>query len=75
MNSPHLIGRILLITGVILILAGAIFILLNRLSLFGTLPGDLFITKKNVTIILPLATSLFISIVVTIILNLVLRAR
>lgn len=73
MNSLNPIGRILLITGAFLILAGGIFILANCLSLFGRLPGDLFISKRNVTIILPLTTALLASIIATVTLNLMLN--
>jgi hypothetical protein len=39
----------------------------------GRLPGDIRIGNENTTCFIPLATSLFLSIVLTILLNLIIR--
>ena len=68
----HDIGRLLIGGGIILAVVGVIFVLAGRAGL-GRLPGDLSFGNDEVRIYLPLATSLLISIVATIVLNLFLR--
>jgi hypothetical protein len=69
------IGKWLLITGGIMVLAGVILLLLERSSLPARLPGDLVIRKKNFTFYFPLATSIVISLLITIIFYLINRFR
>lgn len=68
----HDIGRLLIGGGIILAVVGVIFVLAGRAGL-GRLPGDLSFGNDEIRIYLPLATSLLISIVATIVLNLFLR--
>jgi hypothetical protein len=65
------IGRLLLVFGVLLVVIGGALMLFGRLHL----PGDLAIRTGGAVIYLPLATSLILSIVATIVLNLVFRQR
>ena len=64
-------GRLLLVFGVILVVVGGALMLFGRFHL----PGDLTLRSGNTTIYIPLATSIVLSIVATIILNLVFRQR
>jgi hypothetical protein len=65
------LGRIFLIIGVIFLIIGAIFYLAPRFNIpLGKLPGDLVIQGKNLTCIIPLATSIVLSILLSIILTL-----
>lgn len=67
-------ARIFLIIGVICLLVGGLLYLGGRLNLpLGKLPGDFQIQGKSYTCIFPLATSLLLSIVLTIILALISR--
>lgn len=59
------IGKFLIITGIIIVVIGALFFISGRISWFGRLPGDFFIQKRNFTFYFPLATSIFISIILT----------
>lgn len=59
------IGKFLIITGIIIVVIGALFLLSGRISWLGRLPGDFFIRKRNFTFYFPLATSIFISIILT----------
>ena len=65
------VGRLLLVFGVLLVVIG------GALTLFGRfhLPGDLTFKTGSTTIYIPIATSIVLSIVATIILNLVFRQR
>lgn len=60
-------GKILLILGVFITLIGLLMIY-QPFSLFR-LPGDVFIRKENVTIIIPIATSLVLSLLITLLAN------
>jgi hypothetical protein len=68
------IARILIITGVMLVLVGGLVYLAARAGLpLGRLPGDIRIGNGNFTCFVPLATTLLLSIVLTILLNLIIR--
>jgi hypothetical protein len=60
-------GRILMVSGIVIALIGALFFFSGRFSWFGRLPGDILVQKKNLTFYFPLATSLLISLLLTII--------
>ncbi len=69
------IGRFLILGGVILILIGGGVVLAAKLGLpLGRLPGDIRIGGENGTFYFPLATSILISLVLTIILNIIIRS-
>ncbi len=60
------LGRILILTGIVLIVFGLLFIFSHKLP-FGKLPGDIVIKKGNFTFYFPLGLSIIISIILTII--------
>lgn len=64
-------GRLVLVFGVLLVVIGGALMLFGRLHL----PGDLTFKSGSTTIYLPLATCVILSIVATIVLNLVFRQR
>jgi hypothetical protein len=59
------IGKMLVMLGLIIAAIGGLIIIGGRISWFGRLPGDILIQKKNFTFYFPLATSIFISILLT----------
>jgi hypothetical protein len=59
------IGKMLLLIGIIVAAIGGLVIIAGRISWIGRLPGDILIQKKNFTFYFPLATSILISIVLT----------
>ena len=66
-------GRILILLGIFLTLIGGIVILLARTGIpYGNLPGDLHFEGKNGSLFLPLGTSLIISVILTVLANLLL---
>lgn len=69
--SPEL-GRVLLVVGLVIVGVGLLAVLGIRLP-FGNLPGDIRIGGERGGIFIPIATSIIISIVLTILLNLFLR--
>ena len=65
-------GRLLVVLGVALVVIGAIVLLLGRTGLpLGRLPGDVVYRGKNTTFYFPLASSVLISVVVSIVLFLI----
>lgn len=58
--------------GIVLIVAGIIFTLGSRLGI-GRLPGDIFIKKGNMTFYFPIVTSIVISIILTLLFNILRR--
>jgi hypothetical protein len=60
------VSRTLIIFGLVLVAAGLLWPVLSKLGL-GRLPGDIVIERENVTFYLPLATSLLISVVLSLI--------
>jgi hypothetical protein len=68
------IGRILIFIGLGLALAGVIILITVRyFPWLGNLPGDFRYESENVKIYFPLATMILISIVGTLLLNILLR--
>lgn len=73
-NPMYSFGKILLSFGVLLILGGGLLMLLSRFNLpLGRLPGDIRIERENFTCLFPLASSILISVLLTLLLNLALR--
>lgn len=66
-------GRILLLSGACLLFLGLLLIFWQRLPFLGRLPGDMFLQKGGFQFFFPLITCIIISIVLTIIMNLVFR--
>ncbi|TMF72295.1 MAG: DUF2905 domain-containing protein [Chloroflexi bacterium] len=65
------VGKLLLVFGVLLVVIGGALMLFGRFHL----PGDFTFRSGSVTVYIPLATSIILSIVATIVLNLVFRQR
>ena len=67
------LGRWLIGLGVILLLAGVVFLAVGRLPWLGRLPGDIVIKRDGLTVFIPLGTMLLVSLVLTILANLIAR--
>lgn len=64
------LGRVLVVAGVIAVLAGFVLMLAPRIPWLGRLPGDIVVQRGPLTLYAPLMTSLVLSVVVTLLLNL-----
>ena len=60
-------ARVLMIAGVALFVAGALFMLFGKLGL-GRLPGDFVVRRGNFTFYFPLLTSIVVSIALSLLL-------
>jgi len=67
------LGRILIFLGLILIFFGLIFSFADKIPYLGKLPGDILVKRENFTFYFPLATSILISFLLSIIFYLILR--
>ena len=66
------LGKILLIAGGVIVVIGLLMIFGQHIPFFGKLPGDIFIKKDNFSFYFPIVTFLIISIILTVIINLIL---
>ena len=66
------LGKILLIVGGIIVVLGLIFIFSPHIPFLGKLPGDIMIKKNGASFYFPIVTMLIISILITIIVNVIL---
>lgn len=70
------IGKMLVVLGVVIAAAGLVFMLLGRTNLpLGRLPGDILYRGKHTTFYFPLATSIVLSVVLSLVLYLIGRFR
>jgi hypothetical protein len=68
------LGRLLLLMAALLAATGLLLVLGEKLGL-GRLPGDLVWRRKGTTVYFPLVTSIVVSLVLTVIVNLLLRRK
>ena len=70
-------GRLLMFLGGVVFLVGAGIFLAGRLHfrIGPLLPGDIYVTRGNVTFFFPVVTSILLSILLTLLLNLLLLRR
>ena len=66
------LGKLLIGGAIVLLVIGALFLMLGRLGI-DRLPGDLVLRRGNATFYFPVGLMILISIVGTIVLNLVFR--
>jgi hypothetical protein len=70
------IGKMLVVLGVVIAAAGLVVMLLGRTNLpLGRLPGDILYRGKHTTFYFPLATSIVLSVVLSLVLYLIGRFR
>jgi hypothetical protein len=58
-------GKFLIITGIILIVAGVVIHFFGRIPSIGKLPGDIKVEGKSYTLYIPIMTSILISILLS----------
>lgn len=71
MNPLDTLGRLMLLLGGLLAGLGLLLLLLSRVPLIGRLPGDFDLKWGNTTCYFPLMTGIVLSILATVILNLI----
>jgi len=69
-SGPSEIGRTLILAGLVLIGVGIVLTFAGRVPGLGRLPGDILIRRPRFTLYFPLATSLVVSLVLTLLFSL-----
>ena len=69
------VGRILIAVGLLTVVVGVVLALAPRIPFLGNLPGDIRIDGDNVKVFIPLGTMLLVSLVLTILVNVIGRFR
>jgi hypothetical protein len=76
-DSFQYLGKFLIFLGVIIASVGVILLLFRHTGIpfFGKLPGDFVIQRKNFVFYFPLATSIILSIVLSLILYFIVERK
>lgn len=64
-------GRVIIITGIVLIIAGSLFWFFGKLPFLGKLPGDILIKRENFSFYAPITTGIILSILLSIIFTII----
>ena len=67
------IGKILLIIGGVVVILGLILIFSQHIPFLGKLPGDILVKKDGFSFYFPIVTFLILSVLITIIVNVILH--
>ncbi|MCO6487843.1 MAG: DUF2905 domain-containing protein [Phaeodactylibacter sp.] len=74
MDSTPSLAKLLILGGGLLLAAGlAVYFLGDKLSWLGRLPGDIRFERENFRFYFPIATMILLSLLLTIVINLVRR--
>ncbi|HWI55513.1 MAG TPA: DUF2905 domain-containing protein [Desulfobacteria bacterium] len=69
MGDFNSFGKLIILSGILLLALGIVITFGGKMLPFGRLPGDIFIRKGNFSFYFPIVTSIVLSIILTIILN------
>jgi hypothetical protein len=67
------VSRLLIVGGLIIVAVGLLLLLGSRVPFVGRLPGDFFWQREGISVYVPLATSLLVSVALSVLLTLVFR--
>lgn len=65
------IGKLLILTGLFLVLFGVFFVFRDKIPFLGKLGGDIVVEKKQFTFYFPLVTCIVISAGLTLLINVI----
>ena len=68
-----LMGKFLVIMGIIIVAIGFVFIWGPKIPFLGKLPGDIYIHRGNFSFYFPLTTCILISVILTLIFTFLIR--
>jgi hypothetical protein len=61
------LGRTLIIVGLAIVVLGVVVSLAGKIPWLGRLPGDIYMKRENFTFYFPLATSIILSLILSLI--------
>jgi hypothetical protein len=73
MGGLEPLGRSLIVLGIIIVIVGAVLVVGPRIPFLGRLPGDIRIEREGMTIYIPIATMIIVSVVASIVLAILAR--
>ncbi len=73
MPALETFGKMMMLAGAAILVLGAVVLVLGRFTGIGRLPGDILFQRDHVTVYFPVVTMIIVSLVLTIIVNVVLR--
>jgi hypothetical protein len=65
------LGRVLIVAGVVIAIVGVVLLFVGRVPWLGRLPGDIHVERGNWSFHFPLATSLLLSVLLTVVFYLI----
>jgi Protein of unknown function (DUF2905) len=68
-------GRVVVLVGAVILFFGVLLVVADRVPLIGRLPGDITLRGDGWTLYAPLATSIVLSILLTVVLSFVAWVR
>ena len=68
-------GRVLVLVGAVILFLGLLLVVADRVPLIGRLPGDIALRGDGWTLYAPLATSIVLSVLLTLVLSVVAWVR
>lgn len=63
------LGKLLIVFGVVLALAGGLLVLAGKVPFLGKLPGDIVVRRDNWSVYFPLTTCIVLSLLLTLLLS------
>jgi hypothetical protein len=69
------LGKGLIVLGAVVMAAGLLLLFSDKVPFLGRLPGDIVVKRKNFTFFFPLATSILLSLLISVILYLIGKFR
>lgn len=72
-NDMSELGRTLIVLGLVSVVIGIALVLAPRIPWLGRLPGDILVQRDRFTFYFPLATSIVVSLLLTVLLNIFFR--
>ncbi|NWF90953.1 MAG: DUF2905 domain-containing protein [Ignavibacteriaceae bacterium] len=64
----HQIGKILIFTGIIVLILGVVFLLADKIPWLGKPPGDIHIKREKFTVYIPIVSSILLSLLISLLL-------
>jgi hypothetical protein len=68
-------GRLLIGVGGALVLVGLFFLLIEKIPGLKQLPGNIIVQRENFSLFMPLGTMILLSVLLTVVLNILVRLR
>ena len=73
MMEKKILGQVLILFGSLLLIIGILILSFKDNSFLGKLPGDIRIEKENFSLYIPITTMILISLILTILFNIIFK--